>query len=63
MPFKKLCCGPQDVEWGYGDASIKQLYNPTYEAEKFCGAEKWNSVGHKERKRKICVFCRNRIQL
>ena len=42
---------------------MKQLFSATYAEEKFCGRGKWSSSGHKERKRKICIFCRERIRV
>ena len=42
---------------------MKQMFNATYTEEKLCGTGKWSSSGHKERKRKICTFCRERIRL
>ena len=63
MPFKKLCCCPFHSERGHGDASIKELFQTNYAEEKFCGIGWFSSSGHKEQKRKICIFCRDRIQL
>ena len=63
MPFKKLCSCPHHTEWGHGDASIKELFQTTYAEEKFCAIGRFSISGHKERKRKICSFCRDRITL
>ncbi|KAJ7380597.1 hypothetical protein OS493_009064 [Desmophyllum pertusum] len=62
-PFTRACCCPQHSEWGYGPIGAKELYSVTYIEGKFCGLGKWSLTGHKERKRKICKFCRARIKL
>ena len=53
---------PFHSERGHGDASIKELFQTNYAEEKFCGIGWFSSSGHKEQKRKICIFCRDRIQ-
>lgn len=63
MPFKGGCCYPQHEEWGFGNVGLKQLFAVSYKEGKWCGIGKWSVTGHKERKRKICCFCRERIQL
>jgi len=63
MPFKSVCCCPQHVEWGFGQVGPKQLFSLTYQEEKYCSAGKWSIAGHKERKRKICCLCRDKIEL
>ena len=40
-----------------------ELFQTNYAEEKFCGIGWFSSSGHKEQKRKICIFCRDRIQL
>ena len=62
MPFRKLCCCPHHADWGHGDPGVKQMFNATYAEEKLFGTGKWSSSGHKERKRKICTFCRERLR-
>ena len=50
-------------EQGHGDVSIKELFQTNYTEEKFCGIGWFSSSGHKEQKRKSCIFCQDRIQL
>jgi len=54
---------PNTVSGGFGTVGIKQLLAATNREEKLCGTGKWSTSGHKERKRKICTFCRERIKL
>lgn len=63
MPFKSICCCPQHDKWGYGSVGVNQLCMVNSVEESFCKAGNWSNVGHKERKRKICLFCRQRLLL
>ena len=63
MPFKLQCCCSKHSEWGYGAVAPKDLYALTYLEAKFCGSGQWSTSGHKERKRKICKFCGDRLAL
>ena len=63
MSFRSGCCCPQHEEWGFGQVGVKKVFAATYQEERFCGAGRCSVGGHKERKRKICSLCRERIQL
>ena len=63
MPFVSTCCCSQHSVWGHGSVGPKDLFAPSYMEGKMCGSGKWSTSGHKDRKRKICRFCRDRIAL
>ena len=64
MPFKKLCCccftRSGVMEMQASKSCFKQI---TPRRSSVCGISWFSSSGHKEQKRKICIFCRDRIQL
>ena len=59
MPPKASCCCPHHSRWGHSDGT--DLRTATAAEFKFCEVDK--DGRHKDRKRKICTSCRNRIQL
>ncbi|KAJ7360116.1 hypothetical protein OS493_018101 [Desmophyllum pertusum] len=59
MPPKASCCCPHHGTWGHSDDADLRI--ATDSEIKFSKVEK--DGRHKGRKRKICVTCRNRIQL
>ena len=64
MPFKKLCCccftRSGVMEMRASKSCFKQI---TPRRSSVCGISWFSGSGHKEQKRKICIFCRDRIQL
>lgn len=60
MPPKPSCCCPQHAAWGHADDS-GNLRIATEKEIRLCGV---NSDGrHNNRKRRICISCRERFQL
>ena len=60
MPARPSCCCPQHAVWGHVDDS-SNLRVVTTKEMRFCGV---NVDGrHNDRRRKICLSCRDRINL
>ena len=60
MPKKALCCCPHHNTWGHADDQILQIATADSEIN-FCGVNK--DGRHNGHKRKICMSCRDRINL
>ena len=62
MPFVSSCCCPRHDEWKYGAVESDNLRQCTRkEAEIFDFAS--NDPKNKSRKRKICIYCRSRLEV
>lgn len=62
MPFEALCCCSRHSEWKHGRVDSKQLRQCSrWEAKVLNIAEA--DPKNKDRKRKICIFCRSRLEV
>ena len=62
MPFPASCCCPRHDEWKHGDVDSDNLRQCSRkEAEMLDFAS--NDPKNKKRKRKICIYCRSRLEV
>lgn len=61
MPRKAQCCCPRHAEWGHVLPEEKEMRIATIAEKRYCGAD--DDGRHTNRRRKVCVYCRERIKL